>query len=207
MTVFRCVVQGAFASGRTWSFRQHFSSTATTAQVATDWSAAVTGWWSDGTNGMALSYPTGTILSLTSAAMLVGVPFRETEKVITPHTLAGTLATDSLPEQVVILASLRADQVGDRNRGRIHFPAPAEDMATGGRLTTAAVTRVRTATNNLYSSMRSAGHTPVIYNRKVSKVETVDPVVQTLKTITTQPVDEVLRTLRRRVRSERAIYG
>lgn len=206
MTTFRCVASGVFPSGLAWSFRQHFSSTATTATVEASWSASLNGWWTDATNGMGLSYPTGTILNLSSTAMLVGVPFRETEKIETTHTFAGTLSTDSLPESVCIVASLRAAEVGDRNRGRIHLPAPAEDMATGGRLTTAASTRVSTTTKNLYSSMRGAGHTPVIYNTRVSKVPTVDPVVQTLKVIVTEAIDEVLRTQRRRTRKERAIY-
>lgn len=207
MTVFRCTASGVFPSGLPWSFRQHFDSTATTASVSASWSAALTGWWTDATNGMELSYPTGTTLDLSSVAMLVGVPFRETEKLIVSHTFAGTLTTDSLPEQDCILVSLRADQVGDRNRGRIHLPAPAEDMATAGLLTTAAVDRIRATTTNLYASMRGAGHTPVIYNRKVSKVETVDPVIQTLKTITTELVDQRLRTQRRRVRKAKAIYA
>lgn len=206
MTTFRCTASGVFPSGLRWSFRQHFSSTATTATVASDWSAALTGWWSDGTNGMGLSYPTGTLLDLSTCAMLVGVPFRETEKVETTHTLAGTLSTDSLPESNCIVASLRATEVGARNRGRVHFPAPAEDQATGGVLTTAASTRVSTATDNLYASMRSAGHTPVVYNVKVSKVPTVDPVVQTLKVIASQQIDKNLRTQRRRTRSRKALY-
>lgn len=206
MTVFRCTASGVFPSGRAWSFRQHFDSTATTAAVAASWSAALTGWWTDATNGMELSYPTGTTLDLSTVAMLVGVPFRETEKILTTHAFAGTLSTDSLPEQVAIVCSLRATEVGRRNRGRVHFPAPAEDMATAGQLTTAAVTRVSATTNNLYASMRGAGHTPVIYNTKVSKVPTVDPVVQTLKVVATQEIDQVLRTMRRRIRSERAIY-
>lgn len=206
MTTFRCVASGVFPSGLAWSFRQHFESSATTANVETAWSGALAGWWSDGTNGQALSMPTGSILNLSSTAMLVGVPYRETQKVETTHTLAGTLTTDSLPESVCVVVSLRADEVGARNRGRIHLPAPAEDMATAGILTTAAAGRMSIAIDNLYASMRSAGHTPIIYNAKVSKVPTVDPVIQTGKVIAHQQPDKVLRTQRRRTRKVKAIY-
>lgn len=206
MTTFRCTASGSFPSGLKWSFRQHFESSATTGAVAANWASALTTWWNDGTVGMGLSYPTGTLFDLSTCAMLAGVPFRETEKIETTMALAGTLATDSLPESVCIVASLRAVEVGSRNRGRIHFPAPAEDMATGGVLTTAASTRVSTATDNLYAAMRSAGHTPVVYNAKVSKVPTVDPVVQTLKVIASQQIDKNLRSQRRRTRSRKALY-
>jgi len=207
MTVFRCTASGVFPSGLPWSFRQHFDSTATTAAVSASWSAALTGWWTDGTDGMALVYPTGTTLDLSTVAMLVGVPFRETEKLEVPHTFAGTLTTDSLPEQDCVLVSLRGSEVGARNRGRIHLPAVAEDQATAGLLTAGAVGHIRITTNNLYASMRGAGHIPVVYNAKVSKVPTVDPVVQTLKTVASELVDQRLRTQRRRVRKAKAVYA
>jgi hypothetical protein len=206
MATFRCTVSGIFPSGLSWSFRQHFESSATTSQISTDWSAAVTGWWSDATNGMALSYPTGTELGLTTVAMLNGVPYRETEKLEVTHTLAGTLTADSLPENVCVVASLRAAQVGARNRGRLHFPAPAEDQAVGGSLVGATAIRMNNATDNLFASMRSAGHTPIVYNAKVSKVPTVDPVIQTGKVIVTQQIDKNLRTQRRRTKKRRADY-
>jgi hypothetical protein len=51
--------------------------------------------------------------------------------------------------------------------------------------------------------MRLAGHDPVVYNVKVS---TADPVVQTTKSIVTEEVDRVLRTLRTRTKKRRAVY-
>jgi hypothetical protein len=47
----------------------------------------------------------------------------------------------------------------------------------------------------------------VVYNAKVSKVPTVDPVVQTLKTVASELVDQRLRTQRRRVRKAKAVYA
>lgn len=206
MTTYRCVASGAFASGLSWSFRQHFESTSAIATIAADWSAALVTWWTDATNGMQGIYPTGTTFDLSSVAALSGVPFREGAKLLQTHSLAGALSSDSLPEQDCIVVSLRAAEVGRKNRGRIHYPAPAEDKVTGGELNSTESTHVSTATNNLYAAMRSAGHTPVVYNVKVSKTAGVDPVVQTLKVIATEEVDRVIRTQRRRTKKRRAVY-
>ncbi|HKW42517.1 MAG TPA: hypothetical protein VJN39_14810 [Gemmatimonadales bacterium] len=206
MTVYRCTASGAFASGLTWSFRQHFNSTSSIATVSADWSAHLVTWWTDGTNGMQGIYPTGTTFDLSTVAALSGVPFREGAKLEQTHSLAGALSTDSLPEQSCIVVSLRAAEVGRKNRGRIHYPAPAEDKVTGGVLNSTESTHVSTATNVLYAAMRAAGHDPVIYNSHVSKVPSVDPVVQTLKSIATEEIDRNIRTQRRRTRKRRPLY-
>src|SRR5207237_4838403 len=109
-----------------------FNSVAAIGTISGDWAAAVVALWTNGTNGIQTLYPTGTLLTATSAAALAGVPFREGAKQVAPTSHAGTAVTDSLPEQVCILVSLRGAQVGGRNRGRIHLPAPPEDVATGG---------------------------------------------------------------------------
>lgn len=206
MTIYRCVASGVFASGETWSFRQHFDSAAAIATIQGDWFTQISSFWTNGSHGVETLYPTGTVLNLTSTAALSGVPFREGAKQSATATLAGTGADDSLPEQVCILVSLRGADVGQRNRGRIHLPAPMETTATGGELGSTEGTRVSTAIGALYAGMRLAGHTPVVYNTKVSKVPTVDPVPQTIKVIVTEEVDRVLRTLRPRTRSRRAVY-
>lgn len=206
MTVYRCVASGVFASGETWSFRQHFDSASAIATVQGDWFTQINSFWTNGTHGVETLYPTGTVLNLTSTAALSGVPFREGAKQSGTATLPGTSADDSLPEQVCILVSLRGADVGERNRGRIHLPAPAETAATGGELGSTEATRVSTAIGALYAGMRLAGHNPVIYNVAVSKVPTVDPIPQTLKTIVTEEVDRVLRSMRQRTKSRRAVY-
>lgn len=206
MTVYRCTASGAFASGLTWSFRQHFSSTSAIATIAADWTAALNTWWTDATNGMQGIYPTGTTFDLSTVAALSGVPFREGAKLEQTHALAGALSSDSLPEQDCIVVSLRAAEVGRKNRGRIHYPAPAEDQVTGGVLNGTPSTHVSTATNVLYAAMRAAGHTPVVYNVKASPHGDVDPVPQTLKVIATEEIDRNIRTQRRRVRKRRPLY-
>jgi len=203
MTIYRATASGVFASGETWSFRQHFNSVAAIGTISGDWAAAIVSMWTDGTHGIQTLYPTGTLLTATSVAALSGVPFREGAKQVAPTSHAGTAVTDSLPEQVCILVSLRAANVGGRNRGRIHLPAPTEDVATGGEMDSTPSARVSTAINALYASMRLSGHDPVVYNTAVS---VADPVIQTTKSIVTEEVDRVLRTMRRRTRKRRAVY-
>lgn len=203
MSMYRCTASGAFASGLTWSFRQHFESPSTIATVSSDWSTALIAWWTDATNGMQGIYPAGTTFDLSTVAELTGVPYREGAKLLQTHALVGALTSDSMPEQNCIVVSLRAANVGRKNRGRIHYPAPAEDKATGGLLGATESTHVSTATNVLYAAMRTAGHTPVVYNTKTS---VADPILQTNKTIVTEEIDRVLRTQRRRVKKRRAEY-
>lgn len=204
MTIYRCRASGVFASGETWSFRQHFDSTSPISTVSANWFTHLQDFWQNATFGVQTIYPTGTLMTGSSAAALSGIPFREGLKSVLPMSLPGTNVGDSLPEQVCILTSLRTAQVGRRNRGRIHLPAPSETEATGGELGATQSTRVSTAIAALYDGMRLQGHTPVIYNVKVS---VADPVVQTTKVITTQEVDRVLRTQRRRIKSRRAVYA
>lgn len=206
MTIYRCTASGAFASGLTWSFRQHFDSAASIATINADWSNALIAWWTDATNGMQGMYPVATTFDLSTTAALAGVPFREGAKLSQTHALIGAATGDSMPEQNCIVVSLRGAEVGRKNRGRIHYPAPSEDKAVGGLLTPTDSTHVSTATTVLYAAMRTAGHTPVIYNAKVSKVPTVDPVVQTTKVVVSEEVDRVIRTQRRRSRKRRAEY-
>lgn len=206
MTIYRCKASGVFAGGSTWSFRQHFDSSAVIATIQADWFSQINSFWTNGTHGVETLYPTGTILDLTSTSALAGVPFREGAHQSATAALAGTSADDGLPEQNVILVSLRGADVGKKNRGRIHLPAPVETAAVGSELTNILGTRVSTAIGALYDGMRLAGHTPVVYNTKVSKVPTVDPVAQTTKVIVTEEVDRILRTQRRRTRAKRAVY-
>ena len=203
MTTYRCVASGVFASGETWSFRQHFNSSAVISVIQADWFAQLHSAWTNGTFGLETLYPAGTELTLSSTAALSGVPFREGAKQSATMTDVGTNVGDSFPEQVCILVSLRGSDVGGKNRGRIHLPAPAEGTATGGELGSTEGTRVSTSIAALYAGMRLAGHDPVIYNTTTS---VHDPVLQTTKSIVSEEVDRVLRSMRRRTKSRRAVY-
>jgi hypothetical protein len=202
MANYRCVASGVFASGRTWSFRQHFSSGSAISVVQGDWHTQIGSFWTNGSHGVETLYPTTTVLTLTSTAELDS-SFREGNKQEATETLAGTGTDDGLPEQDCILISLRAAQVGRKNRGRIHLPAPIETVVDAGELQSTPSARASTAINALYAGMRLAGHTPFIYNVKVSPH---DPVLFTQKDIVTELVDRQIRTLRGRSKGKRAVY-
>lgn len=203
MTQFRLTVSGVFANGRTWSFRQHYSSSASLATILADWSGAWTTAWNTATTGLKTVYAVGTVLTNFTAAELSGNPYREGLKDSDPVTLAGTNTSDNLPPANAILVSRRAAAVGARNRGRTYLPAPCEDTQDDGQMDSTSAGHVSTSVNGVRIAMVSAGHTPVIYNVKTSAA---DPVVQTNKTIVLEEVDEVLRSQRRRTENRAAVY-
>jgi hypothetical protein len=203
MSLFRCTVSGVFASGTKWSFRWHMDSAASLATVVVDWVAQINAAWTNGSHGIEVLYPTGTVANLATVAQLDPVTYREGAKSSAGLTLPGTLGTDSLPEQNVILVSLRAGDVGKKNRGRTRLPAPAEDKATGGLMSSPDATRVSTAMDDVRTGMAAAGHLLYIYN---SKVSAHDLVQFTRKSIVMVETDRVLRTLRQRTKSIAALY-
>jgi hypothetical protein len=178
-------------------------STAALATVIVDWVAQINAAWTNGSHGIEVLYPTGTVANLATVAQLDPVTYREGAKSSAGLTLPGTLATDSLPEQNVVLVSLRAGDVGRKNRGRTRLPAPAEDKATGGLMSSGDATRVSTAMDDVRTGMAAAGHSLYIYNTKVSPH---DLVLFTRKSIVMVETDRVLRTLRQRTKSTAALY-
>lgn len=203
MTQYRLTVAGTFPSGRPWSFRQHYSSASSLGTILADWAAAWTTAWNTSTTGLKTVYPVATVLTQFTAATLVGTPYRETTKSISDTTLAGTNTSDGLPENVAIVVSRRTANVGARNRGRTFLPAPGEDTQTDGEMDATTTGHVSTSIDGVRTAMTGAGHTPVIYNTKVSSA---DPTVQTNKTITAEETDRVLRSQRRRQEKRKAVY-
>jgi hypothetical protein len=202
MTAYRCVASGVFSSGRTWSFSQKFVSSVAISTIQGDWHTQIGSFWTNGSHGVETIFPTGTVLTLTSTAALSALG-REGLKQTATETLPGTSANDCLPEQNCILVSLRGASVGKQNRGRIHLPAPDETLITLGEMQSTPATRVSTAIGALYAGMRLAGHDPVIWNVKTS---VHDPIAFTTKSIVTEEVDRVIRTLRPRSRKNTAVY-
>ena len=208
MTLYACTAHGVFNSGRSWSFRQKFSSSAALATVQTDWAAAIVSAWTDGTHGLQTLYPTTTELTLTKTYQLfltLGPPIKVKASFAAQTTAAlpGTSANDGLPDQDAIVVTLRTAGVGPNNRGRTFLPACDETIVTGDVLGNTQATRVTTALTALRTAMAAAGHVQVLFNDKSTPH---DPVVATTKPITACNTDRVIRTQRRRVRKEAAIY-
>lgn len=208
MTLYRCVAYGTFNSGRAWSFRQNFSSAAALATVQTDWAAQVVSAWTDGTHGLQTLYPTTTALTLTRTYQLfltLGPPIKVKAGASAENaaTHAGTSANDGLPDQDAVVVSLRTAGVGVNNRGRTFLPAIDETVVAGDVIGNTEATRVTTALTALRAGMAAAGHTQVIFNDKPT---VLDPVTATTKPVTSCKTDRVVRSQRRRIRKELAVY-
>jgi hypothetical protein len=209
MTMYRCVMRGVYASGRPWTSRQFFVSSATLATVQADWVSATASAWTDATHGLQTLYPTTTVFDRCDTyqlALTLGPPIKLVSSALATNafTHAGTSANDGLPDQDAILESFRTAGVGVNNRGRAYLPAPDETIVVGDLLGSVQATRVTTSMTALRTAMAAAGHTQVILNDKATAR---DPVVATTKPVTSNETDRVVRTQRRRVRKLAAIYA
>jgi hypothetical protein len=208
MALYRCVAYGVYASGRPWSFRQNFSSSAVLATVQADWHAQIGSAWTNGAHGLETLYPTTTELNLTRTYALfltLGPPIKVKATAAAQNTeaLAGTSANDGLPDQDATVVSLRTAGVGVNNRGRTFLPALDETIVVGDLIGSTQATRVTTAMTALRTGMAAAGHVQVIFNDRPTGL---DPVTATTKPVTLCETDRVMRTQRRRVRKEAAQY-
>jgi hypothetical protein len=209
MALFRCVASGVFASGRAWSFRQYFVSTAILATVQGDWLAQTVSAWTDGTHGLQTLYPTTTVYNRArtyQTALTLGPPIKVISTAIAENafTHAGTSVADGLPDQDAVLVSLRSAGVGPNHRGRNSLPAVAEDIVVGDILGAVQATRVSTAMSALRIGMAAAGHVHVLVNLEASPR---DPIVATTKPVVLCETDRVTRTQRRRVSKLPAQYA
>lgn len=209
MTLFRCSAHGVSPSGRAWSFGMHVSSSASVSTVEADWSTQINSAWTDGTHGVETIFPTATVLNLTRTDQLVLVTIAGVDHLRVAgiaqdvQTLPGTSANASLPDQNVILVSLRTATPGKEGRGRIHLPAPDETLVTTSELGSTPATRVTTAFEFLRAGMAAAGHLPSVVTEVKTKIGTP---VGNFRPITLVETDRVIRTLRGRVSSRPAVY-
>lgn len=212
MTIFRCTATGVSPSGRSWSFRMHFTSGASVSAVEADWLTAMTAAWSTIANPLKAIYPAGTILETTKTESLAVVPLATTPPVdklratgvsTDNPAIAGTSANPALPDQNAILVSLRGVLPGREHRGRIHLPAPDQTLVTASELGATPAAHVSTAITGVLTSMQAAGCVPVVVNYAESKTGTP---VGTTSPITFVEVDRIIRTVRVRNKREKAVY-
>lgn len=213
MTLFRATASGVLPDGRIWSFRMHYSSGLSVTQVENDWHTQVDIAWSTAGTPLKIFYPAGTTLTATKAEQLLVVAFagppavsklRATAVAQNLTTIAGTNANPALPDQNAILVSLRNGSPGKENRGRIHLPAPSQNLVTLGKLASTDAANVSTAINGVMTGMIASGHNPVLATYVLSK--TGSP-VGTIRPITVAETDEVIRTMRVRNKREKAVYA
>lgn len=209
MALFRCTASGVQGDGRPWSLRTHFASSLTTGQVEIDWLAQVTSAWTNGSHGIETLFPVATTIQTTKTEKLQvftvsGVDkLRAVEFGLDNPALPGTSANAALPDQNATLVSLLTGLPGKENRGRFRLPAIDETLVTLGVIDSTPATRVSTSMNALRTGMNGAGHTMVIVTYVKTKIGTP---VGANRPVTACETDRVVRTLRGRVRSEKAIY-
>lgn len=208
MTLYRCEAHGLYLSGRAWSFRQYFSSSAALATIEADWKNAASAAWTDATHGLETLYPTTTVFESVSTyqlSVVAGTPGKVISTALASDAvaLAGAAAGDGLPDQDAVLVSLRTAGTGPNNRGRTYLPAVDETIVTGDVLGSTQATRVTASLTALRAAMAAAGHVQVLLNTKSTLR---DPVIGTTKPVTLCKTDRVIRTQRRRVRKEVALY-
>lgn len=202
MPDYKLQLSGTYGTGRVWSTGVHATGAADLPSTAITWATQVNSAWTNASHGLETLYATTTVLTEISVVQL-DATMHAIQEVASAVTLPGTNATQEGPNQDSILVSLRNSFAGERNRGRMYLPVPAEDTFDEGVMGVTETTRVSTAIDALFSGMRTAGYTFFVFNRKVS---VRDPALYAHKTITTEKVDRVLRTQRRRIRKELAIY-
>lgn len=209
MTLYRCTASGVQPSGRTWSCRIYHTSSSTVSQVETDWLAQFTSFWTDAGHGVQTLFPTGTIFqhAKTEQIAVVAVSgvnkLRSTALAFDNVTHAGTSVNASLPDQNAVLVSMRTALPGREGRGRYRLPAPDETLVTAGALGSTPATRVHTSATALRTGMAALGHSQVIVTAVVPKTGTP---VGSFRIVTSEEVDEVVRTLRIRVKGRKASY-
>lgn len=202
MTDYKLEMSGVYGTGRVWSTGVHVTSSGDIGATQVEWGLKVNDLWTNATFGLDTLYATSTVLTQIKTIQLDST-FHVVQESVSPVSLAGTNATQEGPNQNAILVSLRNLFAGERNRGRMYLPCPAEGTFDEGVLGSTEATRVSTAITNIFSGMRADGYVFFVYNSKVSPR---DPVLYTKKTITNEKVDRVLRTQRRRISKELAIY-
>lgn len=209
MTLYRCSAHGVQPSGRAWSLRLHFTSTASLAGIEADWLAQFTSFWTNGSHGVETLFPTGTTVTQTKSESLTVVTvgavdkIRATGQAFDVTALAGASSNAALPDQNVVLVSLRTATPGREGRGRFHLPAPDETLVTAGLLGSTPTTRVTTASTALRTGMGAAGHTEALVTYTKTKIGTA---VGSFTVVNKEETDQVIRTLRGRVKSRQASY-
>lgn len=214
MTTFRCTAKGVQPSGETWSVRWHFNSAANVATVQADWNSAINGAWTSGASALQALFPTGTTLTLTKTEQLqltsvVKPPNPPVDKMLATVqafntlTLAGTGTGDSLPAQNVLLSRLTTAETGRTNQGRTHLPAPLDSLVTAGAVSSVTAGKVSTALNGVRTNMAGNSHTLVLLTPKLG--HTLLPVGRTIP-VSAITTDEVVRTLRQRVKRRVGVY-
>lgn len=205
MTSYLARIHGHYASGRDWGTSLHVSSSDTPAVLLTNWAAAVSDWWTNGSHGVNTFYPTSTILDSVDVVTLDDATGNQIARTVPQVlTLAGASSDTGLPDRNSVHISLRGTVIGPGTLGGMRLPAPVEGTVTNGEYTNALVTRMGTAARALLSAVGSDGSVVFIWNRQPTLHK---PVAFTKTTMTTAECSSKVATVSARVKTLRASFG
>lgn len=168
MTFYLNKANGLLTSGAFWSFGMVTSGSVSEGAANTAWGAAVNGFFA--TTAVGLLYHTG--VELTSATTsTASAQFKQTTITRTNYTTQGTATTQSLPDQVAMVVTLRTANATKYGRGRMFFPAPvaaALSMGPGPQISSGSMTTLSTAISAMLTALVTAGVSPVLVSRRAS---------------------------------------
>lgn len=169
MPNFLHVAKGVLASGAFWSFGLRSSGSISEASAETAWGGAVDAFFA--TAGVAALYSTGMTLQGTSTSTASST-WKQTTITRTTWSTSGSAATQELPDQDSMIVTYRAATADKSSHGRWFMPAPvaaALAVGTGGHLSAGSVTTLTGALTTLRTSLTTAGLTPLILTRHLTK--------------------------------------
>jgi hypothetical protein len=168
MTDYYAQMHGVMPSGDSWSTGLHITSNQSRSALLTTFSNAWIAAWTNGTYGLNTLYFTGTTTTSYSVANLNGT-MQQVQKDRLTSVTPGTSSDTALPDQNAIVVSLRSPFIQAYGRGRIYLPPPVEGIVNAGEYTSAAMTRVKTAVQSVFTAIQSDGSTIFVTNMKALK--------------------------------------
>lgn len=109
---------------------------------------------------------------------------------------AGLVASDNLPANCAVVATLRTSRIGRSYRGRLYFPFVTESNVTGNTIVAAHVTGMLAAVSDLITRLDAAGGTVAVLSRRNGGVERATNV---LTPVTVVGMNNGVDTQRRRI--------
>lgn len=164
MSFYRLTASGTLP-GETFAFGLHAEGgggDSTGAQTA--WAAALTTFWTDGTDGAETLFSTDVEILAAHAAELDALTGKQIDAAEGVLALVGTNVNDMLPHEVACAITLRGAAPTRKQRGRFYLPPLANSTTVNGRYSNATITRLADAAKLLLDSLAGAGFVPVIYH-------------------------------------------
>lgn len=162
MAIYRLTASGSIP-GEQFNWGLHATGSAgDVAGAVTAWAAALTAFWTDGTNGAEVVFSTDVSILVAHAAELSDTTGRQVDAGEAQLALAGTDAGDMLPHEVAVAVTTLGASTNRKDRGRFYLPPPSVAQITNGRLNNTPKTRLANAAAILVNSLQAAGFVPVI---------------------------------------------